>query len=349
MWQFFLLRSFVKITIRISGVTMINPIARIGEGARILTNKGSLAERLKIREQMRKNFASFIDDKFEKQGFITVSDVNDYYKNSFKGVDITVSKPKSRGYSGQLDFKYSPEKKSILGFVLELPFKGIKKAIKKDAVYNVKTAIHEDIHFGIYSTEPKYLVQWTKGILSEKKFNSQSKFYDKIIYDNEFQDQAEKINPKRYKSERIKHFKSLVGNYFNKKHFTQEEKIDVLRRWKYYIKEEICAFKGGTFARVQREYPIKELSKELSNGGELEFNETFNSGAIKIDYNSTQYQTVEEKIKGLKQFVKSVQKTNYKRIIETLCFFPEKLKIVEQMLREEIQNARTELAKTRQQ
>lgn len=316
-------------------------IQRVLSSAKLKNIQATKKSRTDLAKSIRHNFENFVNQTLESKNFLTLSDTIGYYKANFPDINIGVKKLTRKNCIAYLDIKYdSQEKNSIIGYCVEAPFKWNK--IKKENSDGLKSLAHENEHFNIYTIFPKYTVQWTKGKLSNTVFKNQVKFFDDFIYNDEIKGSKNEKKLRNNKKLRSEIFKNEITKYFIRKGYSPEEKIDILRRWRYYIKEEMQAYKIGSETFAKNTFPIKKLTKELKKQQSLKLEHKINTQKI-IYFNSEDYKTVSEQIKNLKAFIIRVKKHKYAEIVNKRCMFPEKLNTIESLLLNEITTERNKL------
>lgn len=212
--------------------------------------------------------------------------------------------------TGEVAPVYSDLNKStIINQILKIPFSSLQGTIKKSDGPYFKILRHEICHYSINVVEPKYLVHCTKGILSDAQHEAQWGFFATNLYRGLKNPSSFFKSPDHNKLAKVTLVKDVIDKFFSGNVFSGEEKIDVLQKWRHYLKAELKAY-----------------NEEFSNAKD----DLFFSDADENSLNSKRLLTLAEKS----------NKKELKRIIENEYFFAEKIEVVEKMLRDELKKER---------
>lgn len=321
-------------------------IQRVAKTARLIGVTGSPAKRGKIADALGKKFSKMIEDTFERkekagqEPVITLDEIKSFFKELVPNVKLKIFKTRKISTHGT-GFADSTSTE-IVEHYLKIPFTDGKNFIKKSDYENLSTLDHEKSHFLQAITEPKYIVHDTKGRLSEKSDKIQWDFYDTFLYKNEleklnlFTQNALKEDP----SLRVGAIKKKIDKFFKQNSFSTREKIDILQNWRHYLKTEVKAYKEDTCSNIKHKYVINDLSEKIKRNEELILDEYDQNDKKILSYNSNLHDGADKKIKALQEFTDRAKDMKYQEIVETRYFFPQKLKIVEEMLAQGLQKAR---------
>ncbi|MFA7659529.1 MAG: hypothetical protein WCY19_08860 [Candidatus Gastranaerophilaceae bacterium] len=310
-------------------------IQRIEKTARLIGVKGSVAARQeKFAKKLHADFSKMLEDTFEKNGVVTRDDVEGFYNNAFPNLDIEININNRNSVS----YNLSDKKTSIKGYSLDVDF-GLKSFITKSDVDEISYLEHENTHLITAVVHPKYLASHVK-TYTEPKYDDASYFYKMNLYKREINGLPEcMINEfKADKRARYSRVRGYVDGYLSNPIYTSEDKIFILKNWRLRLLNEMNAYKVGKYSRVKYLCPVDELSKKIKNGEEVKENHEFDFLEKTMSYDSSQYATVDLKIKMLKTFVKRLQKEAYQETLDEF-FFPQKLKMLEKMLVKEMAKA----------
>lgn len=116
-----------------------------------------------------------------------------------------------------------------------------------------------------------------------------------------------------------------INKFFRKNKFFNHEKIALLQKWRYGLKDEMSAFRAGCFSKAHYQYHLSNASVFVDG--------TDGKNLIK------QKNMDEEVVKSMKLFVENKKIDSYKEVIEDYYSFPDKIKFLEQMLVKEYAKA----------
>lgn len=328
-------------------------VERVARTAQLIGIKGSPMQREKFADELCLKCAKLMEDTFKlkeqagQEAVVTKEELKTFYDKLTPNVRLYIgSSNKENSLSrASLGYLFDNKGKTVKSYFMELPFV-MPQIIKKDDEEMMGCWKHETRHFFRHITEPKYSLHATPGDLSYKKYELQGNFYKDILYKNDVDEMSfikrnwVKIN----KSARSNFVKKGIEKFFGENAFSSKEKIAALQQWRYRLKDEITAFKDQISVWHQNDLPFNELTEKLKNGKQVKKEFTVRDGKKGFCYDSNKYLTVEEKIQALKNFIDKVREADFKDAVETQFFFPEKIKIIETMLRAELLNARVEHA-----
>lgn len=313
---------------------------KILQSAKLLNIKASVIERRMMERSFGAKFSKLLEDSFEKQGKIRLQDIQDFYKKEIPSIDIDVVNLENGG----LSYKYTNENEDVInGFTLKLPCSDGKHSIQRDDALAIGIAEHENGHLTRAIYEPKYTIASQKGKLTQNQYELQGVFYKNNIYANELSNLS-RSKQKELSSDinsRKAFIKNSIKNFFDANNFSSSEKIEILKKWRIKLADEQKGYKTEIFSHVKN-YG-KNLTNSLNKGKDI-----IVPGENGIAFNSKMYHSLDEKISTLKSFIKKAQAGTYRDYCRNQLFLPEKRKIVKELLLDEIQAYRLELAKNRE-
>lgn len=318
----------------------IENIQKILQSAKLLNIKASVIERRMMERSFCAKFSKLLEDSFEKQGKIRLQDIQDFYKKEIPSIDIDVVNAKN----GVLNYKYTNKNNDIInGFTMRIPCSDRKKQIiYSNDPKNISIAEHENGHLARAIYEPKYTTISPRNSLAKKQQDSQGLFYKKIMYANELSYLSRSIQKEVSSDMNLRKvfIKNSIRDFFTVNNFSSPEKIEILRKWRIRLADEQKGHKTEIFTR-EKNYE-KNFINSLNKGKDI-----IVPGENEIAFNSKMYNSLDEKISALKSFMKKAPAKTYRNSCHNKLFLPEKRKIVKELLLDEIQAYRLELAKNR--
>lgn len=314
-------------------------IPRIISTARLKGITGSVAEREMAAHSLKLMFKDLLIETFEKNSsngdpVVYKTDIKEILGDLIPNIKIGITSydKKNKNTSGSISNWPSNDYKAIVGYILKIPFTNENSSsISVKDTQSINVLAHEVVgHLFKQITEPKYPLRFGKIIFDSKRDKKQWEFYKNVIYRNELEELSAlvknksgtgsfsllnslktRINKFREKeSIRGKSVEKKVKKFFKNNKFSPQEKIEVLQKWRYGLKDEIYAYKAGCCAEVEYNY--------------------FSDG---IYINTIPKNNItEELIKDYKNELKNLQKTFYTNCVERELFLPQKLKIIEKTL-----------------
>lgn len=336
---------------------MINITRKIEPTAKILGITGSSECRREVAKKLSQDFTTMVMDTFEKKqtsseaAIITIDEVKGILKKLAPKVDFEVENVKMEDYSGCVRSILTGDKKAVKSYVLELPFqeKNGQLAIEIDDYKNLDTVSHETKHFFNFITEPKYQVRYNTLTMPQNKRTNAWHFYENNLYGDEVKsikklDEVDMIKAHTIedKKARTSSIKKSTKDFFEVFGFTPEERINQLQKWRLHLKTEVEAFKEGLGPNsIGNKSLLNKLALKLINGEDLAFEFTDSLGQ-KIAADTKKYQTLPEKIKEIKTVLHKDAQASYTTKVEHIFCMPGKIKMVEELLAEEIAAVRAE-------
>lgn len=339
---------------------MYIPVQKILNTAKITRTVDSAISRTQVAANLRKDFYALLEDTFEskqkasKSGGITIDDIKGIFKKLTPDINIEVQS----GYAGgKLAPIYADETKTaVSGYKLFIPFKSTENILYKNEHKYVRQLVHEaGGHCITNVAEPKYMRHVMRGPLSKTQHTVQNNFYDTFLYSENNQSASlfKKFGLGKSVSaeEKMASIKDKVSiffdpksqteqdklyNYYTSEAFDSSSKIDVLQKWRYYLKNEAIAHQEQVAYDIECKYPFKQLIAKLENNEKVVLSEKSFIDKNKISFDSSKYNSLEEKSFALEQFLKNAQASNYQVTVENEYLFSAKIKLIEDMLSEEM-------------
>lgn len=318
-------------------------IQRVASTARLASARGSIAEREKLENELCEKFSQLMQDTFErkekagKKPIVTREELSDFFKKLLPNASIKVEKSRS----GSVLPVYSNQKEeTISGYVLHSKFTNFKNYLKSDDLPNLGLFEHEKRHVIRAVVEPKYYGRYMAPKLPGIEYDLQYDFYDGFLHANEFNHKynfSQEVVESR-KAMRINLIKEKIEALFRENSFSSESKIETLQAWRYGLKDETVAYKADAYSYGKNKFKFNDLSEKLKKNEKIQLKEYV--GNNWIQYDSNKMDTLDEKLQGVKSFIENIQKGWYEDTVNDYFLFPEKIKIVEEMLAKEIASVR---------
>lgn len=316
---------------------------KVEQTAKLVGLKGSELERKAVADEFCTKFSDVIlgiFDRKEEQGMkavITKGEIKYVIKKLFPNANINVKSCKDKESFGMV-VRYLNSDGAVQSYDIKLRFKGFGQSayIEKGDSKSLNTMSHEFRHYVNFMTEPKYNARLDVKGLSATKKNQAWDFYDKYLY----ADESKHINEKD--AARIKSMETKLRAFFGFKEFSQAEKINQLQAWRHHLKTEMMAFKDGYSpdALGNKTFFLKSV-KKFKDGKDVKFDYTDVFGNNKA-VDTKKLSDVAEKTTELKTALEEESKMYYSTWVEKNYFMPEKTKIIEKMLADEIRSIREE-------
>jgi hypothetical protein len=220
-------------------------IQRVLKTAKLKGQTGSLSRRGQVADKLCAKFSAMMNDTFElkekagQKAVVTKEEIEGFFKKLAPNVELDVI---DADYSA-LGYKLSKDgdKKSIKGYCLKLPFSRWGGGIDKNNHENILSLDHEKRHFFTHITEPKYTANKLAKKLTPEDNKLAWNFYEKILYKEEFTFPNGSIL-KEAKATRRNFVKEKIGQFFKANPFPSDQKIEILKKWRYNLKDESKAF-----------------------------------------------------------------------------------------------------------
>lgn len=352
-------------------------IQRVAKTARLIGVKGSAKAREKIANELYTNYSKLMDDAFElkektgQKAIITKEELGDFFKQLIPNIKVELFKiddEMSSFYSGFLRQKMNKESGTIEGYEIHTRFTDNKDFYEKDDFEKIKTFKHEKKHLLRRITQPRYAVtKLLKNTTPEMKKN-QWNFYKSVLYQDEVKNlailsQSSPRGPKlkiinsiktkiddillrkqrkylrQHPNARIELLEKELENFFKGNKCSSEAKIEILQKWRYALKDEFAECTDGKLYCIEKEYAPEKLFKLLDGKSRIYYQPERTIDNKKIYFDPSGCTTTEEIMNKLNSFVDMVKNDSCKNISEHKYFFPQKIKIIEQMLADEMSKA----------
>lgn len=310
-------------------------LQRVAQSAKLPNIKGSYTQREHMAMSASKKLFGWASDIFEKKtklgndAEITTDEMISYFEESYPNLYLGIGVEQNK--KNRASLLHISEEGIFKYFAMNLNFTNNAKGEYVISSENINPFIHEHRHLCDFIYNPKFLA---KESIFNSVFNKKLKtanlfenFYENHLYANEIED----IKTPLTKEQRIKAIYEKTKNILDLAE-TPEEKIAVLQYWRYSLKTEINAYKDGVY--YQNKQAIKNNQSKFDNGRQVVayIRDELYFDSRKID--------VADKYKKLKKFFSDATDITIDSQINKKLFLPEKLKILESMLGQEIVNAR---------
>jgi len=322
------------------------PIQRIAQSARIpikiYMKKFNADSPQGLKAEMSLQFKQMLASRFESKGFVTRKEIASFFKKLLPDLNLRVVKHDKVA----VKFKLANKGEVVEGYTLRLPFTftdSSAQIIDKNDFKRISNVYHESDHLMRFVTKPKYLLPYAKGGLSTQLDNLQWGFYNDFLYNNDISalPVERMLKLENSPKNRALYVKQLMINFFEDYMCNSDEKIKLLQKWRYCLKDETQAFFQGGEAEMNYKYPISELSHKIRSGKRIKLSEEFFNTYNTVSYDSKVYSAKEEKLEALESFIEKVKIEKAKDTQQNF-FFAQKIKIIESMLFEEMTNVRAE-------
>lgn len=307
-------------------------INRVERTAKLTGISGSVDARNNIASRLNKRLFLMIDESINQRvksggkAYITKNEIGKHLKKLAEGVVLFLEKCEDSKLEASVCCEQvEGQINSVYGHVIALPFikNGNTEVLRQDKVY---IASHELRHFFDGVTQPRTLAIENR-FARVKHMPTHWNFYEENIY----VDYPDEID----KAKIIPDLKNKIDNYFSKHKTTYKDKIVTLQYWRYCMQFELNAMKDDVLASIRPE--IVEIKSKIKRGDKVQ---TRIEGAD-LEFDSENYSTKKERLKGLLKY----NKANYNYNVETCdnenYFFSEKIKLLEQLIVENISKVRT--------
>lgn len=311
-------------------VVMAIGINRVERTARLMGAKGSAADRNKLASNLNKRFYVMVTDTISKrvqkgkQAYINANEIGKHIEKLAQGVLLYLEKAVDPIYGGfVMPHQLKGNVNSIFGLEMALPFvkRGNTNILRED---DLDLLMHESRHFFDMITQPKHLAK--ENHFARIKQSGHWKFYEKNVYTTH-----ENMTGSDVKVG----LKSMINIHFDKRKTSLADRINVLQYWRYSVLTELNAFKDQTFYCAKPVY--KQLKQKILSGEKVNISTENDLGN---GFNSEEFSTKKDRIKGFLNFEKQDFEHNKKTDIYEEYFFNEKLNLIEELLAESIAKAR---------
>lgn len=330
---------------------VINITPKVEASAKLLGVKGSAAERKKVADDLYAKFSTMVKDTFEakeKAGAVpsvTKSEIEEFYKKLAPNVKIELMTTDSDNFCGFVGPVLSGVN-SVKSYFMKLPF-GFGDSIYKSDLSKVKTLTHEANHFFNFITEPKYMAHSEPKKLSFLKKMGESDFYDGVLYRDEV-NKLPYLDPgtiaehaTENKIYRKRSIKSQIINLFDE-NYSSENKIDILQKWRHYLKTEVRAYKEQDALATELE--LADSVKKLNQDKDVAFKYYDELGNKKI-VSTKNLSSADEKENAVRNAIEEKSRCHYSGTVDQQLFIPEKINAIEEVLADEIKAQRAEQKK----
>jgi hypothetical protein len=327
---------------------------KVESTAKLMGCSGSEAARTKTADDLCSKFSQKIRDTFElqeKKGEPTAlsqENLQSYFKELAPNVDLNVVAITQRnGYSGSVVPLLTETGESVRGYSLEIPF-DYGSYIKKEDASKLDILSHEARHFFNFITEPKYRARAILNDFPEGKKSAAWNFYEKVLYNEETnalpgRDFVTRLRAHLVedKKARLDGVKAKMNAFFVKNSCSADEQIQLLQKWRYGLKTEIAAYTNQYTNGISKGIALNNSMQKLTKGQDVKF-EYHDEIGKNIFVDTANESSLEEKISVVKIALDKKGKAACSSTVHQQGFLPEKLKLVEKTLAEEISSVRAE-------
>jgi hypothetical protein len=326
--------------------------SRVESTAKLLGCKGSEAVRTKVADDLSSRLSQMIRDTFEDQQnsgaepILSQIALHWFLKKLAPNVNLKVSAVRpGANYHGCVTSLMTDNGKSVKGYNLEIPFDN-GNFIKKDDSGKLGTLCHEARHFFNFITEPKYQAKITLRKIPRHKALAGWNFYGKVLYNEEanalpghdFATRLKKhlVEDKAARSCEVK--KNLDSFLFNSG-CSPNEKIQLLQQWRHELKTEIAAYKDKYMNTPSQRIAFADSMQKITKGEDVKFGYRNELGE-NVFIDTANEISLDDKINAVGIALIKKGQSAYFSTVYQQGFLPEKLKVVEKTLAEEIGKVR---------
>lgn len=209
-------------------------IPRVKETAYLHNATGSVAIRNNLVDKLSDNFDMWVLQKFsEGNGKLSRKEMQDYYKQTYPGINIKVTNKCFWGGIGAVIPKISIINKSIKGYTFFVSKKN----------FNPLALSHEDYHLNDFLVNPKKMARTSEveKMYIPFKVDGVWSFFRKTL-DNKICNTKKIIS----EEEKLNTLKSQIKNFFKWRLFSSNQKITALQFWRYMLSSENGAYNSST-------------------------------------------------------------------------------------------------------
>lgn len=231
---------------------------------------------------------------------LTFDEIKDFYKQKFPDIKLEVMVNKNKSYSGAVQ-AIGDKNNNPYKFVMKLNFSENAEGLKVIPKKDIYIFFHENRHFDDFIVNPK--IQIRQAILFSLVTGNRNRNIWKFYKKN--------LYCNKYEMNSKTPLKKLIASFFEKQKFSSDKKITILQSWRQLIRTEINARYDGEvqsydiFAKLKKEKAKLKLFTNLRN--------------------------------NLSFYFKKLE-TNF--LINEGYLYPQKLKLLESMLAQEIKDHR---------
>jgi hypothetical protein len=303
---------------------------RVASTARIPGIKGSNETRAQMAYAKNEAFFEEISDIYVKNNEITLDEAAAAIKKHYpSNIQFAIGPKTSNRYEGVL--RTSIINNVASSYTMEVPIieRNGKKVI--NTLNPVDLLCHEARHFFDNIMNSKFTARRNITKLDKKlsgfkeRSKEYQKFYDNYLYPYGLGERSLAINQLSSKDKAENHIPELkkkIMEIFNKPQVTTEEKIEILQDWRHGLKTERNAYEDG--ANFQHKTEIKKQIKETKENTTIK-------AALGMTAEEFRAKLLEIKARELKE-------NKYKN--DDFGFLNDRIKLLEELLKEEIQKAR---------
>jgi len=333
--------------------TIYNIPSKVATTAKLAGVKGSDAERENIASGLKRQLSKMIKDSFDQKeslGFkpiILKEEVEEFFEKLAPNVSILVESAQDGGVKPLVSGKMN----TIKSYILRLPFEtmGSNYFIKKSDSAKLDTLNHEASHLFGFIAAPKNGARFNPANLPEPTAFAGWSFYKKTLYWDETSDSSVfgGINAFRKhlvedKNARIDSVKNKINGFFKENFCIPSEKIELLQSWRHNLKSEVLAYKEEYTKGTSKEIYLEDSITDLANGKNISKNYIDETGTPKF-MNTNKHKTLGGKIKEVKTALEEIGRSDYSSLVDQELFLPQKIKVIEELLRNEIAQVRANL------
>jgi len=304
---------------------------RVEQSAKLIGVTGSHAWRTKLASNLNKRFYILTKDIFEKNVKKDFDGIKKYQlENCIEGlaknVLIKLAKNADEKVVGSVSIAMEKiEPHPVWAYVVDLPLERDKYnslVIKKGQRENLH---HEARHLFDYITQPKR-------IASSQRFD---RLENNLIHTEVFNKNLYGTNLSELKKEvLLPTIKNTLNSHFDALRTPMGERISVLQEFRYSLQSESTAKKDGIFYFLRQDF---DAARDKIKNEEIV--ELFHQ-SLDLVFDSQKYETKKAKLMALKECEKLTYDYNVKKSHDEYYCFDEKIKILEEMIYENISKVR---------
>jgi len=324
--------------------------SKVEPGAKLARIKGSVAQREKVADNLSKQFSTMVKDtfKFRKDigvtPLITIREVLGFIEKLTPNLAFVIKSAKK----GCVQPLYNPSIGSVKGYKLELPFdrNSVASVIYSNDFERLDTLDHEMRHFFDFITQPKYMARFSPSKKNAIRRTDEWNFFEKGLYPPRAENplgletnELIKMRLHENKSARSYAVKHSIQDFFQEQGASSSDQIDMLQTWRHRLKCEVYACHEGYTRGTSRANSFHDDVLSIVNGEEVAFQ--YNGLVDTVICTDTRnHSTQKQKILEVKKAYQALGEYRFETVVNQLYFFPQKIKVIEEMLAAEIAKVR---------
>ena len=328
--------------------------SKVAQSAKLLGITGSPAQRKKIAAEMHAQFFSELDKvahertKLNQTSATLFTDIQAQLKKMVPDIKVQLEAVQGdRNPCVILDDKYV--KSVVDSFIIKADFDSAEFGlhIKRSNSSQNNSLHHEMSHFFNFITEPKTVARAYHSEIGSLNSDFEHGFYKKVLYtSNPNINNLDVVETLKFysgqdKNKSVENFEKEIKEFIKYSFFSPKEKIDMLQNWRYALDSEKDAFTLGAVESANRDVPLYESLLVLLRGGDVKYTSFDEKGVCK-KLSTEGCGTLNEKGWLITEERKKLAKFYTHYYNDCVFQFPEKIKAVENVLKEELFKQRSE-------